>query len=57
MGKLEEKRKGKETGKGKTDFAFRWLVKEVPSPELRDMMRRGMLLELWESRPLIIERK
>ena len=47
----------KETNKGKTDFNFRWKVKDIPSVELKELMRKGVIVELRESRPIIHESK
>jgi len=45
------------TSKGKCDFQFRWLLNEVPSCDLRDFMKRDLIVELKESRPKIVEKK
>jgi hypothetical protein len=47
----------KEAGVGKTDFGYkqRWTIKT--SYELREWLRKTVLVELWETRPKVIEKK
>ena len=47
----------KDTGIGKTDFGFKLRMVERPSIELREWMRRDLIVELWETRPRIVEKK
>lgn len=47
----------KESGTGKTDFNFKLRMSERPSYELREWMRRDLLVELWETRPKITEKR
>jgi hypothetical protein len=47
----------KDTGIGKTDFGFKVRMAERPSVELREWMKRDLIVELWETRPRIVEKK
>ncbi len=47
----------KETGIGKTDFGFKLRLNEAPSYELREWMRNDLFMDLWESRPKLIEKR
>lgn len=42
---------------GKTDFNFKLRMVERPSYELREWMRKDLVVELWETRPRVVEKK
>ncbi len=45
------------TGIGKTDFGFKLRLNEKPSFELSEWMRNDLIVELWETRPKLIEKR
>jgi hypothetical protein len=47
----------KENGIGKTDFGFKVRLNEAPTYALREWMRNDLFMELWESRPKLIEKR
>eukprot|EP00347_Sterkiella_histriomuscorum_P007790 403347554 len=47
----------KEAGIGKTDINFKLRMVERPTLEFREWIRRDLLVELWETRPRIAEKK
>ncbi len=44
-------------GVGKTDFGLKLRLVEKPSVEFSDWMKRDLLVELWETRPRLLEKK
>lgn len=44
-------------GVGKTDFNFKLRMSERPSYALSEWIKRDLFLELWETRPRLVERK
>jgi hypothetical protein len=44
-------------GIGKTDFNFKLRMNERPSFSLIEWMKKDLMLELWETRPKLIEKK
>ena len=44
-------------GVGKTDFGFKLRFVEKPSVEFSDWMKKDLLVELWETRPRLLEKK
>jgi len=47
----------KDTGIGKTDFQFKLRLNERPSFELSEWMRNDLFMELWETRPKLVEKR
>jgi Leucine-rich repeat (LRR) protein len=47
----------KEAGVGKTDFGFKIRISERPSYTLSEWMRKDLVLELWETRPKLVEKR
>ncbi len=47
----------KDAGLGKTDFGFKLRLNEKPTWELSEWMRRDLELELWETRPKLVEKR
>lgn len=47
----------KESGIGKTDFGFKIRLNESPTFALREWMRNDLILELWETRPKLVEKR
>jgi hypothetical protein len=47
----------KEAGVGKTDFGFKIRLTERPSYTLTEWMRKDVVLDLWETRPKLIEKR
>lgn len=47
----------KEAGVGKTDFGLKIRLIERPSYALSEWMRKDIILDLWETRPKLIEKK
>jgi hypothetical protein len=47
----------KEAGVGKTDFGFKIRLNERPSYTLSEWMRKDLVLELWETRPKLVEKR
>jgi hypothetical protein len=47
----------KDTGIGKTDFQFKIRLTERPTIELSEWIRNDLLMELWETRPKLIEKR
>jgi hypothetical protein len=47
----------KEAGIGKTDFGFKIRLNEAPTYALREWMRNDLIVELWETRPKLIEKR
>jgi hypothetical protein len=47
----------KEAGVGKTDFGFKIRLNEKPSYALSEWMRSDLTLDLWETRPKLVEKK
>lgn len=47
----------KESGMGKSDFGFKLRIIEETSYAMREWMKEDLLVELWETRPRVIERK
>lgn len=48
----------KESGIGKTDFGFKIRLNEArPSFELSEWMRKDVMIELWETRPKLVEKR
>ncbi len=47
----------KDTGIGKSDFGFKIRIIEKPSVALSEWMKQDQTVELWETRPKIIEKK
>lgn len=45
------------TGIGKTDFGYKIRMSEKPSVELCEWMKQDLILELWETRPKLVEKK
>ena len=44
-------------GIGKTDFLYKLRIVEKPSTALSDWMREDLILELWETRPRVQDKK
>jgi len=44
-------------GVGKTDFGLKLRFVERPSVEFVDWMKKDLLIELWETRPRLVERR
>ncbi len=47
----------KEAGLGKTDFGFKIRISEKPSYILSEWMRKDLMLDLWETRPKLVEKR
>lgn len=47
----------KDTGIGKSDFQFKLHLNERPTFELSEWMRNDLFMELWETRPKLIEKR
>lgn len=47
----------KDAGIGKTDFGFKLRLSEAPSYALSEWMRNDLYMELWESRPKLVEKR
>ena len=47
----------KEAGLGKTDFGFKLRLSEAPTFALREWLRNDLFLNLWETRPKLIEKR
>lgn len=47
----------KEAGNGKTDFLFKQRFTVPPSVNLRNWLRKDIIVELWETRPKVLEKK
>lgn len=47
----------KDTGIGKTDFGFKIRLNEAPTFDLSEWMRNDLFLELWETRPKLVDKR
>lgn len=45
------------SGIGKTDFSYKIRLNEKPSLALAEWMKKDLFLELWETRPKLVEKK